>query len=122
ETPQPLALMFAADPQPRQHSHRKHPLRQALADLRGEVSEIHLTCREGVVPRNCPGLVEKDLRYREVLFLILEGFCRQPVVNLFLPTSKPLARVLAAEALQPEAIGKPDAVHVSPRIREPSRC
>ena len=68
-----------------------------------------------------PDLVDQYLRGREMLLLILECSCCNPVVHCRNARSERVTGMLAAQGLEAEALGKSDASHASPRMIAPSR-
>jgi hypothetical protein len=81
-TAESLALERSIDAQPGQDRDGKPAARQSADCLRREVGEVDLSRGQRVVTRQAVALVEQDASHREVLFLILEGLGRQPVIDL----------------------------------------
>ena len=106
--------MLCADPEPGQHGHGQHTLRQASGHFGGQVVEIHLSCRKSVVSGNRPSLVEQHFRHRQVLLLVLNGLVGQPGVHIGVAASKLLAWMLPVELFEPEPIGKRTPLTIHP--------
>src|SRR5260370_81126 len=85
---QSLALVRGAYSQPRQHGDGEHSTRQTPGGFGRQVAEIHLSRGQRVVPAYRSSGVEQDLGDREVFFLVLKPFRREPVVHRWLPALK----------------------------------
>ena len=100
--PQSLSLMLSAHAQPSQHRHREASSREVLGHLDRQIAEIHLCHRQRIVADDLsvPG-IDDHPRGGEMLFLMLQRFGRQPVVDGLFTTSETPTRVVPPQTLQP---------------------
>ena len=58
--------------------------RQALGQVYGQITEVHLAGCQREVPRDDSGFIEQNLGHGKPFGLMLQGLGRQPVVDLLL--------------------------------------
>jgi hypothetical protein len=72
-----------------------------LRHVNRQVAEIDLSHRQSEVADHDAVRIDQYFGGGEMLPLMLQGFSRQPVINLVLPGSKRVTRVLASQSLEP---------------------
>lgn len=118
---EPDPLMATTDSQPGKNGHREPATRELFGEFSRKVAEIHLPCRQRVIPCDVAVRANQNLRGRQSLGLVLQRLGMQPAVDFALAAIKQAARTRPAERLEREPLRKHDAAHRAPRIMAPSR-
>jgi len=78
---EPLALPVLRDPEPRENSDGQRSAGKLSGDIVGQVAEVDLASGEGVIADDPIPIVEKNLRYRTMLLLVLPSLGAKPIVD-----------------------------------------